>query len=369
MPKGSKNCSVQVSLGERSYPIRITSAKLDKLGPEVAARTESSHAVIVTQPSIGRRYAGLVAQSLRAAGIKVRRLNVPEGDRNKSLKTAARLYDSLLDLGADRNTAMLALGGGVVGDLTGYVAATFMRGIPFVQIPTTLLAMVDASIGGKTAINLSRGKNLVGVFYQPRLVWADVATLQTLPRKLISCGLAEVIKHAAIWDASLFELLERDIERILALQEDVLIPIIKRNCEIKAEIVSLDEYEEDLRTLLNFGHTVGHAVEGLRRYRGEHGDAVAIGMVYAGRYSEELGYAPIGTSERIRSLVERANLPTELPDFSRKRYLHALRVDKKRSGSHIKYVVLEDIGRAKTVSLRPGEILPRRSGGRGFGFK
>jgi 3-dehydroquinate synthase len=239
------------------------------------------------------------------------------------------------------------------------VAATLLRGIPFVQVPTTLLAMADASVGGKTGVNLPRGKNLVGAFHQPRLVWIDVATLRSLPRRELAAGLAEVIKHAAIADEALFRALETDLDRILGLDPAVVVPILERSCAIKAAVVARDERETgDTRLLLNFGHTLGHAVEALRGYRGvHHGEAVAMGMVFAARRSEELGLAPVGTSERLAGLLQRAGLPIALPDLPRAVYLEALRVDKKRRDARIRFVVLRSIGSAETRPLRPEEIL------------
>ncbi|HEY5656510.1 MAG TPA: 3-dehydroquinate synthase, partial [Myxococcota bacterium] len=246
---------------------------------------------------------------------------------------------------------------GMVGDLTGFTAATYLRGIPFVQVPTTLLAMVDASVGGKTGVNLGRGKNLVGAFHQPRLVSIDVDTLASLPARERAAGFAEVIKKAAIWDAAFFAQLERDAEALTALETAALVPVLERAVRIKAEVVSRDEREQGLRMLLNFGHTMAHALEALQRYRNlRHGEAVAIGMIYAAQRSEALGCSPPGTAERLERLCQRFGLPTRLPPFERRAYLSALRVDKKRRDSRIHYVVLEGIGRAKTVPLTPAQI-------------
>jgi 3-dehydroquinate synthase len=350
---------VDVALGERSYPIVIGVNSLPKLGAAVAERCAASRALVVTAPAIGRRYGAAVLRSLGQAGITARRLDVPDGERAKTLRQAARLYEAFLDAGADRGSVAVALGGGTVGDLTGFVAATLLRGIPFVQVPTTLLAMADASVGGKTGVNLPRGKNLVGAFHQPRLVWIDVATLRSLPRRELAAGLAEVIKHAAIADESLFRALETDLDRVLGLDPEVLVPVLERSCAIKAAVVARDERETgDARLLLNFGHTLGHAVEALRGYRGvHHGEAVAMGMVFAARRSEELGLAPLGTSERLAALLQRAGLPIALPELPRGAYLEALRVDKKRRDARIRFVVLRGIGSAETRPLRPEEIL------------
>lgn len=349
--------SIEVALGDRSYPIRIGTGTLGDAGPEIARRTKSTRAVVVTVPPVGRRYARPLLASLREAGLRAHRIDVPDGDASKNLRQLARLYDALLDLGADRSTAVVALGGGMVGDLAGYLAATYLRGVPFVQVPTTVLAMVDASIGGKVGVNLPRGKNLVGAFHQPRLVWIDAATLRTLPARERAAGLAEVVKAAAIRDAALFARLEREAERLLALDPEVLLPVLERACAIKAEVVARDEREAGLRALLNFGHTLAHAIETLARYRGVlHGEAVAIGMVFAARRGEALGATSAGTAERLAALLGRLGLPTEPPDHPRSAYVRALRVDKKRTEAHIRFVVLRKIGVAETLPLPAGEI-------------
>ena len=356
---------VRVELGERSYAIRIGFDMLEQAGPAIADLAKARRAVVITVPEVARRYAPRVERGLRAAGLKVRRLLVPDGERAKTLRQAAALYEALLEFGADRSTVVVALGGGVVGDLAGFVAATWMRGIPFVQVPTTLLAMADASVGGKVAVDLPRGKNLVGAFHQPLLVWMDLATLRSLPRRQRAAGLAEMIKHGAIRDAALFERFERDVEAVLDLEPGPTLDVLERSCAIKAEVVSQDEREAGLRLHLNFGHTLAHAVETLSGYRRIlHGEAVAIGMVFAARRSEALGHAPAGTADRLEALLRRAELPTEPPLFPRRAYLSALRVDKKRTDAHVRFVVLRGIGRADTVPLTPQEILPKDFGAR-----
>ena len=357
--------TVDVRLGDRSYAVQIGAGSLADVGPEVKRRTDAARAILITVAPVGRRYAARVVRSLREAGLRVARIDVPDGDATKNLRQVAKLYEALLAHGADRSTALVALGGGMVGDLTGFTAATFLRGIPFVQLPTSLLAMVDASVGGKTGVNLPQGKNLVGAFHQPRLVSIDVDVLRSLPQRERAAGFAEVIKKAAIRDRSLFRTLEDHAEALQALDREVLVPVIERAVRIKAEIVRRDERESGVRMLLNFGHTVGHAIEALLRYRGLlHGEAVAIGMVYAAERSEALGHAPEGTAQRLRALCERFGLPTELPAFPRSAYLSALRVDKKKREAHVRFVVLRGIGRATTVAMRPAEIaaaIPRRA--------
>jgi 3-dehydroquinate synthase len=353
--------SVTVDLGERSYPIEIGAGTLDGIGAAVKTRLSATRAVVVSVPPVARRYGARVARSLRGAGLKVKRLEVPDGERSKNLTQVRKLYDALLDAGADRGTVVVALGGGVIGDLAGFAAATLFRGIPVVQVPTSLLAMVDSSVGGKTGVNVPRGKNLVGAFHQPSLVWIDADVLRSLPPRQLRAGMAEVVKHAAIWDARLFAQLEAEADRLLALEPEVLLPVLERNCEIKAEVVSRDEREAGLRMLLNFGHTLGHAVEALKRYRGIlHGEGVAIGMAFAAGRSEELGLSPQGTRARLADLLERIGLATGLPDFPRKAYLSAISVDKKKRDARIRFIALRGIGRAEAVPLLPEEILPAR---------
>ncbi|MDJ0853536.1 MAG: 3-dehydroquinate synthase [Myxococcota bacterium] len=358
-PKGGRLRTVRVELGERSYPVRLGEGTLDRVGSEIARLTGAKRVALVTVPEVGRRYAGKVLRSLRGAGVRGRRIDVPDGDATKNLRQAGRLFDAFLEQGLDRGSAVVALGGGMVGDLAGFAAATFLRGIPFVQVPTTVLAMVDASIGGKVAVNRPQGKNLVGAFHQPRLVWIDVATLRSLPARERAAGFAEVVKAAALWDAAFFTRLERDAEDLMALDSRKLLPVLQRACAIKAEVVRRDEREGGLRMLLNLGHTLAHAVEALQGYRGVlHGEAVAMGMVYAARRSEQLDLAPEGTATRLEALLRRFGLPTELPRRPRNAYLEALRVDKKSLDSRIRYIALRRIGKAEPVSLTAAQILP-----------
>jgi len=350
---------IEVALGERSYAIEIGLGTLDALGVEVKRVVAPTRALLITTPPVGRRWGARALASLRSAGLPAKRFDVPDGERSKSLAQAGRLYDALLAAGADRGSVVVALGGGVVGDLAGFVAATLLRGIPIVQVPTSLLAMVDSSVGGKTGVNVRRGKNLVGAFHQPRLVWIDAATLGTLPLRQRRAGLAEVVKHAAIADPPLFAELEAEGERLLGAELERWLPILERNCAIKAGVVAQDERESGLRMILNFGHTLGHAVEALAGYKGVlHGEAVAMGMAFAARRSEALGLAPEGTADRLVALLERLGLPTALPRHPRRAYLAALSVDKKKRDSRIRFIALREIGRAEAVPLLPREILP-----------
>jgi 3-dehydroquinate synthase len=350
---------IRVDLAERSYSIHIGSGSLDRAGPAIAKATGASQVVIVTVPGVGRRYAARLSRSLRGAGLRVKKIVVPDGDATKNLRQLGQLYDAFLEIGLDRSSAVVALGGGMVGDLAGFAAASYLRGIPFVQVPTTILSMVDASIGGKTGVNLKQGKNLVGAFHQPRLVWIDTAMLRSLPRKDRAAGMSEVIKAGAIWDARLFARLERDVTKALDLDPQALVPILSRACAIKAEVVSLDERESGLRMLLNFGHTMGHAVEKKLGYRKVlHGEAVAMGMAFAARRSEQLGFAPEGTGERLENLLAACELPVDLPSFPRRAYLSGLQVDKKKRDRRIQFVVLRKIGEAEMVPLTPAEVYP-----------
>lgn len=357
---------VSVELGERSYDVELGEDWLESIGARAAGRLGAERVALVTVASVSRRYAPRLTRGLEAGGARVKRIVVPDGDATKNLRELGRLYDAFLAGGLDRSSAVVTLGGGVVGDLGGFAAATFLRGIPFVQVPTTVLAMVDASIGGKTGVNLAQGKNLVGAFHQPRGVYLDVATLRSLPRRERAAGAAEVIKAAAIWDADFFAWLEDHIEAFLDLEPRVVLKALERACAIKAEVVARDEREGGLRRLLNFGHTLAHAIEKHASYRGIlHGEAVAIGMVFAAERSEALGFAPAGTRDRLEAVLERAGLPTRAPDRPRSAYLSAIAVDKKKQGGKIHFVVLDRIGSASTAALTPRDILPAgwRAGG------
>jgi 3-dehydroquinate synthase len=357
--RGRKRSSVAVDLGDRSYAIEIGNDWLEPIGRRVGDRLSAERIALITVATVARRYAPALTRGLRAAGSRVSRIVVPDGDATKNLRQLGELYERFLELGLDRHSAVVTLGGGVVGDLGGFAAATFLRGIPFAQVPTTVLAMVDASIGGKTGVNLKQGKNLVGAFHQPVGVYIDAATLRSLPRRQRAAGAAELIKAAAIWDADFFDWLESRIEAFLDLEPKVVMPALERACAIKAEVVARDEREGGLRRLLNFGHTLAHTIETHAGYRGIlHGEAVSIGMVFAADRSEALGFSPKGTRERLQSILERAGLPTRIPNRPRRAYLSAMAVDKKKQGEEIHFVVLKGIGASGTTSLRPRDILP-----------
>jgi 3-dehydroquinate synthase len=352
--------TVQVLLGDRSYPIRIRTGSLPDLGEAVAQELGATQAVVITTPRVAAAHLEPVERGLRAANVRTGEIQVSDGERAKTLRTASRVYDGLLELGADRQTVVVGLGGGALGDLAGFVASTYLRGLPLVQVPTTLLAQVDSSVGGKTAVNHPRGKNQIGSLYQLRIVWIDPDVLKTLPPRERRSGMAEIVKVAAIWDAEFFAWLEGQIEAVMRLEPDALTEAVARACSIKAEIVGLDEREAGLRALLNFGHTVGHAIEnaaGYRRYR--HGEAVTMGMVFAARLSEKRGICPPGCAARLEVLIKRAGLPAQPPDWSQDRnaYLRAISVDKKIRAEKVGFVVLRDIGSAEVLPLTPEEIL------------
>lgn len=305
---------VNVKLGDRSYPIYIGAGILSRLGELCRPHGFSKRALVLTNPEIGRLYGEGVLSALWEAGFEAALVEVPEGEEEKSLERAALLYRELLKFRLDRRSPLFALGGGVIGDLGGFVAATFMRGIPFIPIPTSLVAQVDSSVGGKVAVNLPEGKNLVGAFYQPRLVLADVALLATLPERELRAGLVEVVKYGVIADKDFFEYLEANLEAILARDPQALAYLVKVCCRIKAAVVEEDEKEQGLRAILNFGHTVGHALEALTSYRHlRHGEAVAIGMVAAAKLSERRGLCRGEDVKRIQALLMRLDLPLALP--------------------------------------------------------
>jgi shikimate kinase/3-dehydroquinate synthase len=282
---------------------------------------------------------------LRAAGREVHAIVLPDGEAYKNWASLMQVFDALLAAKCDRKTTLVALGGGVIGDLTGFAAASYMRGVPFVQIPTTLLAQVDSSVGGKTGLNHPLGKNMIGAFYQPRAVLADTAALGTLPERELSAGLAEVIKHGAIIDATFFDWIEDNIGALMAREPQALAHAISRSCEIKADVVRQDEREGGLRAILNFGHTFGHAIEaGLGYGHWLHGEAVGCGMVMAADLSHRAGLVDFATATRMRALVAAAGLPTDAPDLGTERWLELMEVDKKNEGGAIKFILMKPLG-------------------------
>jgi 3-dehydroquinate synthase len=341
---------VPVPLGERSYAIQIGGGLLKKLGAECGRLSLGTRCAVVTDSNVGPLYVDPAIQSLKKAGFAPVVIRVPAGETAKSLKTVASCYDQMAAHRLERQSFVVALGGGVVGDLAGFVAATYLRGVPFVQVPTTLLAQVDSSVGGKVGVNLKAGKNLVGAFYQPRLVLCDLNTLKTLPMRQFRAGLAEVIKYGIIYDAPLFGRLEKDLGRLLKQQPKVLAEVVARCCEIKAEVVGQDETETGLRAILNFGHTIGHAIENTAGYgKHLHGEAISIGQVAAARLSCRLAGMKDAEAGRIAALFKTAGLPVgiRLGKIQTGRLLGAMKLDKKVSGGEVKFVLSDRIGSAK----------------------
>ncbi|NNG23947.1 bifunctional shikimate kinase/3-dehydroquinate synthase AroKB [Telluria aromaticivorans] len=348
--------TLNVDLGERSYPIAIGR---DLLGDAalLTRHIDSGKVAIVTNTVVAPLYLAKVAGALRAAGRDVVEIVLPDGEEYKTWQSLNLVYDALLANRCDRKTTLVALGGGVIGDLTGFAASSYMRGVPFVQVPTTLLSQVDSSVGGKTGINHPLGKNMIGAFYQPRAVIADTATLDTLPARELSAGLAEVIKHGAILDAAYFEWIEQNIGRLVAREPEAMAYAIARSCEIKAEVVRKDEREGGLRAVLNFGHTFGHAIEsGLGYGNWLHGEAVGCGMVMAADLSARLGLVDAATVERLRALVAAAGLPTRAPDLGLERWIELMAVDKKNEGGAIRFILLKPLG-SPSITTAPPDML------------
>ena len=342
--------SLTVSLADRSYPIHI--------GPGVLSQSDlllphltSAKAVIVSNTTVAPLYADAVSASLRDAGVESSRILLPDGEQFKNWETLNSIFDFLLERHCDRTSTLIALGGGVVGDITGFAAASYQRGIPFIQIPTTLLAQVDSSVGGKTAINHPRGKNMIGAFYQPELVLADTEVLRTLPDRELRAGLAEVIKYGLIRDLPFLEWLEENLDHLLARKPEALAFAIARSCKNKAEVVSADEREKGERALLNLGHTFGHAIEAGMGYGvWLHGEAVAAGTMMAAELSFRLGWLDADDLERIEDLFQRAGLPTVGPEMGTTTYLELMQHDKKVQNGKMNLILLERIGRAVSTN-------------------
>ncbi|RZL56978.1 MAG: 3-dehydroquinate synthase [Variovorax sp.] len=348
VPPASRNSPecVEISLGDRSYPILIGAGLLDDPASFSGVPAASS-ALIVTNVTVAPLYAAALEKSLRRRFRDVHVLELPDGEAHKDWPTLNLIFDALLERASDRKTVLFALGGGVVGDMTGFAAASYMRGVPFVQVPTTLLAQVDSSVGGKTAINHPLGKNMIGAFYQPRLVLCDLDTLRTLPPRELSAGLAEVIKYGPIHDMAFLDWIESNIEALVARDPQALAHAVRRSCEIKALVVGQDERETGLRAILNFGHTFGHAIEsGLGYGEWLHGEAVGCGMVMAAKLSHKLGGVDEAFVHRLTALIERAGLPVVAPKLGADRYLELMRVDKKSEAGEIRFVVIDRPGSA-----------------------
>ena len=360
-PAPLPTCRVPIALGERSYDIHIGCGLLDDPASWVGLPA-SADALIVSNTTVAPLYAERLAAQLELAGRhrRVLQLALPDGEVHKDAATLNLIYDRLLGAGCDRKTVIYALGGGVVGDMAGFAAACYMRGVPFVQLPTTLLAQVDSSVGGKTAINHPLGKNMIGAFYQPARVICDLDLLDTLPARELSAGLAEVIKYGPIADPAFLDWIELNLDALVARDKPALAHAVRRSCEIKAEVVGQDEREGGLRAILNFGHTFAHAIEtGLGYGAWLHGEAVACGMVLAADLSARLGRVDAGLVPRLQLLCRRAGLPVLAPTLSAlplERWLSLMRLDKKAEGGDIRFVLLDGPGRA-SVQAAPDALV------------
>lgn len=372
LPAAGPSASVAVSLGDRSYNIMIRSGILSDLGAHLKQLGAKGRVGLVTDRTVGRLYGRRVGRALRQAGLPALTLEVPAGERAKTMAWLSRVLDRLVEARFERGSFLVALGGGVVGDLTGFAAASYLRGLPFVQVPTTVIAQVDSSVGGKTGINHPLGKNLIGAFYQPRAVLIDPATLATLPRREYLGGLAEVIKYGVIADAEFFAFLERNLPAILKMDGETLAHIIQRSCQLKAEVVAADEREGDRRRILNFGHTIGHAIETLGRYKTcIHGEAVAIGMVQEASLGVALGHCRADVAARIEALVTAVGLPARLPKWTEQQLWRAMQHDKKVMSGQVIGVWPTRIGEVRMAPLERAPfrrwLAAQRSGGRGHG--
>ncbi len=342
--------TLNVALAKRSYPIHIgrgliTDASL------ILPHLKRRHAAIVSNTTVAPLYLAQLSNALQAAGVQVIPIILPDGEAYKNSDTLNSIYDALLQNRCERSTTLIALGGGVIGDLTGYAAATFLRGVPFIQIPTTLLSQVDSSVGGKTGINHPLGKNMIGAFYQPQLVLADIDTLQTLPPREFSAGVAEVIKYGLIRDAHFFDWLEHQMPQLMQLDEAVLSEAIYRSCQNKADVVARDEHEQGERALLNLGHTFGHAIENAMGYGvWLHGEAVAAGTMMAADLSQRMDWLSADDVARIKNSLLAANLPLTPPKLGTAKYLDLMGLDKKVENGKIRLVLQQGIGRAVITS-------------------
>ena len=349
--------TLTVDLGDRSYPIHIGPGLLDRadlLTPYLAQK----RVAIVTNTIVGPLYLERLKLSLESAGVSVLPIVLPDGEEYKDWETLNLIFDALLQNRAERKTTLIALGGGVIGDMTGFAAASYQRGVPFIQVPTTLLSQVDSSVGGKTGINHPLGKNMIGAFYQPRLVLADTDTLTTLPPRELSAGLAEIIKYGLIWDEDFFAWLETNMEKLRALEPQAIAHAIHRSCEIKAQVVAQDERESGVRALLNLGHTFGHAIEaGMGYGNWLHGEAVGAGMVLAARVSQRLGLIDLTELTRTEALIARAGLPVEAPALGVDKYVAYMGVDKKVEEGKNRFVLLDKIGAAFVTADVPATVL------------
>lgn len=327
------------------YPIRIAPGRLDALAESIPA--DATAIALVTNPVVGALYGDRAARALAASGKRVLRIELPDGESHKDLATLNRIFDALLENRLDRRCILVALGGGVIGDMVGFAASVYMRGVRFLQVPTTLLAQVDSSVGGKTAVNHPLGKNMIGAFHQPVAVEIDTDVLRTLPDREVSAGLAEVVKYGMIMDADFFAWCEQNAARLRGLDEEAITYAIARSCELKAQVVGRDERESGERAILNFGHTFGHAIEaGMGFGTWLHGEAVGCGMVQAAELSARVSGLPVADVERVRQLVKAIGCPVSAPDLGNQRWLDLMQVDKKTEGGQVRFVLLSRLGKA-----------------------
>ncbi|NDP46993.1 MAG: 3-dehydroquinate synthase [Sulfuriferula multivorans] len=349
--------TLTVDLGDRAYPIHIGNSLLG-LTELILPHLAQKRAMIVTNTTVAPLYLARLTATLEAGGVAVTSVVLPDGEAYKNWETLNLIFDALLTERAERKTTLIALGGGVIGDMTGFAAASYQRGVPFIQIPTTLLSQVDSSVGGKTGINHPLGKNMIGAFYQPKLVLADTDTLNTLPARELSAGLAEVIKYGLIWDVDFLAWLEANMDKLRALDPVAITHAIFRSCEIKAQVVAQDEREGGIRAILNLGHTFGHAIEtGMGYGNWLHGEAVAAGMVMAVETSQRLGWLSESDVTRTRTLIRAAGLPDTAPDLGVDTYLEYMGHDKKVEGGKMRFVLLKKMGEAVITADVPTEVL------------
>ena len=351
------NQTVKVGLGKRSYDIVIAPGSLHRIGEYLQALGLSGKVGVVTNPTLARLYGASLKRAIVKAGFACHVISIPEGERTKTLRWTSYIIDELVKHRFERRSALVALGGGVIGDITGFAASMYLRGIPFVQVATTLVAQVDSSVGGKTGVNHPSGKNLIGAFYQPALVVSDTNTLQTLPRREWLAGLAEVIKYGVIADRKFFAFLEDRMEHILDMREMDVQTVVKRCCEIKAKVVAKDERESGLRRILNYGHTIGHVLESLSRYRKYiHGEAVGIGMVHEALLAHHLELCSVAVVDRQRALIQRTGLPVRMPAHSFSKFWGAMGHDKKVASGTIHCVLPRSIGNVQVLPLEPRAV-------------
>jgi 3-dehydroquinate synthase len=349
--------TLTVELGDRSYPIHIGAGLLDR-ADLILPHLAQKRVAIVTNTTVGPLYLDRLSKTLTDAGVEVLPIVLPDGEAYKNWETLNRIFDALLTHRAERKTTLIALGGGVIGDLTGFAAASYQRGVPFIQVPTTLLAQVDSSVGGKTGINHPLGKNMIGAFYQPKVVLADTGTLNTLPERELSAGLAEVIKYGLIRDLPFLEWLEANMDKLMARDPAALAYAIRRSCENKAEVVAADEREAGQRALLNLGHTFGHAIEAGMGYGvWLHGEGVSAGTMLAADLSRRMGNIAEADVERIGTLFERAKLPVEAPDLGVEAYLNYMGVDKKVEAGRMRFVLFHKVGECYVTADAPADLL------------